>query len=126
MLLLAGGVLAGGALYPFIGAAAIAVPFAVLITTFILPDLLFPNWVRIECTEHGVTCDDFSQHIYAPWPYVVGLERRDALHRVDVLVDHPRANFSIRLSHPDAEAVIADIERRLRERAAGRPGSAAG
>ena len=96
--------------WQFVGEQAMFIPLAVFLATFILPNLIFPNRVRLDIDDAGVTYSDFSQHIYAPWTYVTGYKSEPDTSRVDVFVRFPRANFSVRTSHPKFELLRRKLE----------------
>lgn len=111
--ILAGACVLAVVLFPWWGRGAIWVPFAIFTCMFILPDLLFPDRVKIEFDEDGIRYADFSQSICAPWSRVVGLEQHPGVNRFDVKVDYPLSNFSVRLSHPMAKALLERVEKHL-------------
>lgn len=97
-------------LWPFVQEKAIYIPFGVLAATLILPDLICPNRVSLEIDETGVTYSDFSQQIHAPWTYITGFQYELDTKRVEVYVNFPRANFSVRTTHPHFERLKRKLE----------------
>ena len=102
------------ALIPFLGleASLFIVPF-VFSVFFTLPNLWFPDHIKIGISEDGIDYQDFSQIIHASWSCVQGIDRISG--QLVVTVDHPQdlANFSIFPSHPMAKELSEAIKARV-------------